>query len=223
MSDPDGMRATPSHQADVQELDNELWEAEGVLRIPPCVEGVEDAVAEEDERTVERGAVCMSRVQEKRHEGSTGSTAPASTPATRGPWSRTTSIVDWYPDEHPFIRSQRDTTDPDETPYSMMTSGFPLYKRSFMPAAMQQRDPIGFNANRGTNYINYPPATPPRSRLTTRRPSWPLTHWWWDSAETRTRYSANRCMPLQSTSSTASPPTSRRTSIILGPKLRGGT
>ncbi len=31
MSDPDGMGATPTHQANTQALDNELWEAEGVL------------------------------------------------------------------------------------------------------------------------------------------------------------------------------------------------
>ena len=31
MSDPDGMGAEPDHQIEVQELDNQLWEAEGVL------------------------------------------------------------------------------------------------------------------------------------------------------------------------------------------------
>ncbi len=31
MSDPGGMGATPTHQADTQALDHELWEAEGVL------------------------------------------------------------------------------------------------------------------------------------------------------------------------------------------------
>ncbi len=31
MSDPDRMGAEPTHQCEVQELDNELWEAEGVL------------------------------------------------------------------------------------------------------------------------------------------------------------------------------------------------
>jgi len=161
------MGATPSHQADVQELDNELWEAEGILRVPPRVEGAEGAVTEEDECAVEGGAVRASRVQEKRREGSTGSTAPASTPATHGPWSRTTSLADWYPDEHPFIKNQRDTTDPNETPYAMMTSGFPLYKRSFMPAVVQQRDPVGFNANRGVQYIDYPIQLP--GETTTRQ------------------------------------------------------
>ncbi len=31
MSDPSGMGATPTHEADTQALDHELWEAEGVL------------------------------------------------------------------------------------------------------------------------------------------------------------------------------------------------
>src|SRR6266702_5881782 len=111
MSDPSGMGATPTHQADTQALDHELWEAEGVLRIPPRVEGTATANAEEGQLTVEGGAVCASRIQEKRHEGSLGSTAPPSTPATGGPWSRTTSVRDWYPDEHPFIKNYRDSDD----------------------------------------------------------------------------------------------------------------
>ncbi len=116
MSDPDGMGATPTHQADTEALDNELWEAEGVLRVPPRVGRIEAAGAEEDQCTVEGGAVRTSRVQEKRCEGSAGSTAPPSMPATRGPWSRTTSIRDWYPDEHPFIKNSRDSDDPETQP-----------------------------------------------------------------------------------------------------------
>jgi len=85
-----------------------------------------------------------------------GSTAPPSTPATRGPWSRTTSVREWYPDEHPFIKNYRDSDDPDETPYALTTSGYPLYKKSYMPAALQQQDPIGFYPNRGAHYIDYP-------------------------------------------------------------------
>jgi len=156
MSDPSGMGATPTHQADTQALDNELWEAEGVLRIPPRVEGGAAAITEEDQYTVEGRAVCTSRTQEKCREGSPGSTAPPSTPATRGPWSRTTSVRDWYPDEHPFIKNTRDSDDPDETPYTLTTSGYPLYKRSYMPAALQRQDPIGFYPNRGAHYIDYP-------------------------------------------------------------------
>jgi len=141
------MGATPTHQANTQTLDNELWEAEGVLRIPPCEGRATAAITEEGQRTVEGGAICTSRTQEKRREGSPGSTAPPSTPATRGPWSRTTSIRDWYPDEHPFIKNYRDSDDPNETPYALTTSGYPLYKRSYMPTTLQKQDPIGFNPN----------------------------------------------------------------------------
>ncbi len=157
------MGATPTHEADTQALDHELWEAEGVLRIPPHVGGATAAIAEEDEHTVEGGAVRTSRVQEKRREGSPGSTAPPSTPATRGPWSRTTSVRDWYPDEHPFIKNYRDSDDANETPYTLTTSGYPLYKRSYMPAALQQQDPIGFYPNRGPHYIDYPIRLPNES------------------------------------------------------------
>jgi len=163
MSDPDGLGATPTHKANTQVLDHELWEAEGVLRVPPRVGGVTAAIAEEDQHTVERGAVRASCAQEKRREGSPGSTAPPSTPATRGPWSRTTSIRDWYPDEHPFIKNYQDSDDPNETPYSLTTSGYPLYKKSYMPAAIQQRDPIGFYPNRGPHYIDYPIRLPNES------------------------------------------------------------
>src|SRR6266702_4891295 len=121
MSDPHGLGATPTHEADTQALDHEPWEAEGVLRVPPHVGGATATIAEEGQHTVERGAVCTSRAQEKRREGSPGSTAPPSTAATRGPWSCTTSLRDWYPDEHPFIKNYRDTDDPNETPYALTT------------------------------------------------------------------------------------------------------
>ena len=163
LSDFDGMGATPTHQTDTQALDHELWEAEGVLRIPPRVEGIAAANAEEGQYTVEGRAVCTSRAEEKRREGSPGSTAPPSTPATRGPWSRTTSVRDWYPDEHPFIKTTRDSNDANETPYTLTTSGYPLYKKTYMPAIMQRQDPIGFNANRGLHYINYPIRLPHES------------------------------------------------------------
>src|SRR6266702_2920263 len=87
MSDPDGLGATPTHQADTEALGHELWEAEGVLRVPPRMEGTTAAIAAEGQLTVEGGAIHTSRIQEKRREGSSGSTAPPSTPATRGPWS----------------------------------------------------------------------------------------------------------------------------------------
>ncbi len=155
LSDPDGMGATPTHQADTQALDHELWEAEGVLRVPPRMEGVATADTKEGQLTVEGGAVRASRIQEKCHESSPGSTALPSTLVTRGPWSRTTSIRDWYPDEHPFIRTTHDSDDPNKTPYTLMTTGHPLYKRTYMPAALQRQDPVGFKPNRGLHYIDY--------------------------------------------------------------------
>ncbi len=163
VSDPCGMGATPTHEANTQALDNELWEAKGVLRIPPRVGGATATIAEEGQHTVEGGAVRTSRVQEKRHEGSPGSTVPPSMPATRGPWSRTTSLKDWYPDEHPFVKNYRNSDDLNETPYALMTSGYPLYKRSYMSPAVQERDPIGFNPNRGDHYIDYPICLPHES------------------------------------------------------------
>ncbi len=163
MSDPSGLGATPTHEADTQALDHELWEAEGVLRIPPREGGAVAAITEEGQHTMEGGAVCASRVQEKRREGSPGSTAPQSTLATRGPWSRTTSLKDWYPDEHPFIKNSRDSDNPSETPYALMTTGYPLYKRAYMSAAAQRQDPIRFNPNRGVHYIDYPIRLPNKS------------------------------------------------------------
>jgi len=38
----------------------------------------------------------------------------------------------------------------------MTTSGYLLYKRLYMPAMMQRREPIRFNTNDGVNYIDYP-------------------------------------------------------------------
>jgi len=161
------MGATPTHQTDIQALDNELWEAEGVLQIPPHMGRIEGAVAEEDQHTMEGGAVRASCVQEKRHEDSLGGATPASMTASRGPWSRATSLRDWYPDEHPFIKNQRNTDDPNKTPYAMTTSRYPLYKRSYMPAVMQRREPLGFNMNDRVNYIDYPIRLP--HEMTTRQ------------------------------------------------------
>ena len=149
-----------THQAITQMLDDELWEAEGVLRVPPRMGRIEGAVAKEGQHTVEGGAIHKSHVQEKQRKGSSGGITPASTAESKGPWSCTTSLRDWYPDEHPFIKNQRDTDDPDETPYMMTTSGYPLYKRAYMPTVMQQCEPLGFNTNDGVNYIDYPICLP---------------------------------------------------------------
>ncbi len=76
MSDPDGMGAKPTYQVKTKALNNELWEAEGVLQVPPRMEGVADAVTEEGQCAVERGAIRTSHVQEKCRESSMGSVAP---------------------------------------------------------------------------------------------------------------------------------------------------
>ncbi len=150
------MGAMPTHQTDTQALDDELWEAEGILRVPPHMGRIEGAVTKEDKYAMEGGAIRKSRTQEKRCEGSSGGAMLASMTASRGPWSRTTSLRNWYPDEHPFVKNQCDTDDPNETPYTMTTSGYPLYKMLYMPAVMQRREPMGFNTNNGNNYIDYP-------------------------------------------------------------------
>jgi len=75
------MGATPSHQANTQALNHELWEAEGILHMPPCLEGAGVSAREEDVPTMEGGTVCASCIQEKHCQSSLGSTALASTPA----------------------------------------------------------------------------------------------------------------------------------------------
>ncbi len=140
MSDPDGMGATPTHQAKVQEVDTDIWGPKdgrpGEIPLPvPFYEPKRITnSAMEGLLNVEGRAIRQSRRQEKRKDGSAGSTAPVSTPAMRGPWSRTTSYRskgDLYPAEHLFIRTLKDSDNPHETPYTATTTGFPLYKGSY--------------------------------------------------------------------------------------------
>ncbi len=58
------MGATPTHQADTQVLDHELWEAEGVLRVPPRMGRVEGAVAEEGQHCNATAGVIVRRAFE---------------------------------------------------------------------------------------------------------------------------------------------------------------
>ncbi|SRR6266702_1264679 len=85
-----------------------------------------------------------------------GSTAPASTLATCGPWSHTTSIneEDLYPAEHPFIRTLKDSDDSDKTPYATTTTGFPLYKGSYR--LKRGEVPLGFKPNHRDHFISFP-------------------------------------------------------------------
>jgi len=106
---------------------------------------------------VEGRAIRKSHHQEKHKDGSTGSTAPVSTPATRSLWSRTTSYMtngELYPAEHPFICILKDSDDPDKTPYIVTTAGFPLYKGSYQTA--RNTVPPGFKRNNGENFVAFP-------------------------------------------------------------------
>jgi len=157
------MGATPTHQADVQDADTDIWGPKdghpGEIPLPvPFYEPKRiTSSATEGLLNVEGRAIRQSRRQEKRKDGSSGSTAPVSTPTTRGPWSRTTSYRsegDTYPDEHPFIRTLKDSDDPRETPYAATTIGTPLYKGSYR--IVRGEVPPGFKPNSGNDFIAFP-------------------------------------------------------------------
>ena len=105
---------------------------------------------------VEGQAIHKGRRQEEHEDGSEGSTALVSTPAMRGPWSRTNSHMskDLYPAEHPFIRNLKDPNNEDETPYAATTEGFPLYKGSYVTHCNEA--PPGFKHNNGDHFIAFP-------------------------------------------------------------------
>ncbi len=140
LSDPGNMGATPTHQADVQDADTDIWGPKdgraGEIPLPVPFREPKRITNSTTEGllNVEGQAICESRRKEKCKDGSMGSTAPASTLATHGPWSCTTSYMneeDLYPAEHLFIHTLKDSDDPDETPYVATTTGFPLYKGSY--------------------------------------------------------------------------------------------
>jgi len=167
LSDPDGMGATPTHQADMQDADTDIWGPKdghpGEIPLPVPFykpKRITNSVTE-GLLNVEGRAIRQSRRQEKCKDGSTGSTAPVSTPATRGPWSRTTSYRsegDLYPDEHPFIKTLKDSDNPNETPYTATTLGFPLYKGSYR--IKRDEVPLGFKPNFRENFISFPITDP---------------------------------------------------------------
>jgi len=151
VSDPDNMGATPTHQAEVQDADTDIWGPKDghpgeILLLVPFKEPKHiTASASKGMLNMEGRAIRKSRRQEKHKDGSAGSTAPVSTPAMRGPWSRTTSYMsneDLYPAEHPFICTLKDSDNPDETPYAATTTGFPLYKGSYQ--VKRNEVPLGF-------------------------------------------------------------------------------
>src|SRR6266702_2948897 len=163
LSDPDNMGATPTHQADVQAANTDIWgPKDGHLdKIPLPVPFEEPKYITcghtEGLLNVEGRAICKSHRQANREVGSKGSTAPASTPAMHGPWSCATSRMsegDLYPAEHPFIHMLKDSDDSDKTPYVATTTGFPLYKGSYR--LKRNEVPPGFKPNLGDNFISYP-------------------------------------------------------------------
>jgi len=167
MSDPDNMGATPTHQADVQDVDTDIWGPKdghpGEIPLPVPFHEPKRITnsAAEGLLNVEGRAVHQSHRQEKRKDGSTGSTAPVSTPTTHGPWSRTTSYRsegDLYPAEHLFIRMLKDSDNPHETPYTATTTGFPLYKGSYRTKRNEVL--LGFKPNCGDNFIAFPITNP---------------------------------------------------------------
>ncbi len=163
LSDPCNMGATPTHQADVQEIDTDIWGPKdghlGEIPLPVPFREPKRITNSTTEGllNVEGRAIRESRRKEKRKDGSTGSAAPLSTPTMRSPWSRTTSYMskgDLYPAEHPFMRTLKDTDNPDETPYAATTSGFLLYKGSYR--THHGEVPPGFKLNQSNNFISFP-------------------------------------------------------------------
>jgi len=167
LSDPDNMGATPTHQADVQEVDTNIWGPKdgrlGEIPLPVPFREPKRITnsAMEGLLNVEGRAVRQSRRKEKRKDGSMESTAPVSTPTTRSLWSCTTSYRskgDLYPAEHLFIRTLKDSDNPQETPYTATTTGFPLYKGSYR--VKWNEVPPGFKPNNGNNFIAFPITSP---------------------------------------------------------------
>ncbi len=163
LSDPDGMGATPTHQAEVHKIDADIWgpkdSRSGEIPLPVpfrepkrVARGCEKGMLDVEGRAVHKG----SR-QKKCQDGSMGSTAPISTPAMRSPWSRTTSGIDeedLYPAEHPFICVLKDSDDLEETLYAATTTGFPLYKGSYR--TLHNTVLLGFKQNDGDHFISFP-------------------------------------------------------------------
>jgi len=148
------MGADPTHQDETEVINTNIWTAEeggeDALLVPFRIKGPVEAADDEAMLTVEGQAILTSHCETKHAHRSLGSTAPASTPAMRGPWSCTTSVRedDLYPAEHLFVRMLKDTDDPNETPYTATTTGYPLYKGSYgILSSLSGQVPLGFVHN----------------------------------------------------------------------------
>ncbi len=163
LSDPDGMGATPTHQADMQDANTDIWgpkdgcPGEIPLLVPFKEPKYITSGSKEGLLNVEGRTICKSCRQVNREVGSAGSTVPASTPTMHRPWSCTASYMseeDLYPAEHLFICMLKDSDDPDKTPYMATTTGFPLYKGSYQVKC--NKIPLGFKLNLGDHFISFP-------------------------------------------------------------------
>ncbi len=111
LSDPDGMGATLTHQAEVHKINTTIWgpkdgsAGEIPLLVPFCNPNQSAKCPQKGMLDVEGQAIRKSHCQEKWAVSSLGSTVLASTLAMHSLWSRTTSVMteDLYPAEHPFI------------------------------------------------------------------------------------------------------------------------
>jgi len=171
--DDDG-RATPSHQNDTQEINTKLWgtgesckdPGQWALPVPPCLVAVTAATEEHNGAmsgvvggTVPEGGDLLTTVTQ-----TMTSTAPSHPEVSQSPSEVEEDMEQQllYLDEHPFIRTTHDSDNPNETPYSVMTTGFPLYKKSYMHFSTRNKEEplIGFKHNRGIDYIHYPITQP---------------------------------------------------------------
>ncbi len=157
------MGATPTHQADVQDVDTNIWGPKdghpGEIPLPAPFKEPKRITnsATEGLLNVEGQAICKSRRKEKHADGGSGGSAPVSTPTTCGLWSCTTSYIseeDLYPAEHLFICTLKDTDDLNKTPYMATMTSFPLYKGSYQVRCNEV--PPGFKLNSGDHFISFP-------------------------------------------------------------------
>jgi len=106
----------------------------------------------------------LCHAEEKGAAQTTLSSAAPNMEVSRGLWEVVEEIEEkhLYPAKHPYIRMMTDSDDPNKTPYSVTTTGFLLYKKSYMhfiPRANKEL-PIGFKHNRGNDFIHYPITQP---------------------------------------------------------------
>jgi len=145
VSDPDGMGATPTHQAKTQAINTDIWESKGgsgekgMLPVPFWDPSCKAKGPKEGMLRVEGQAVCKSCCEVKHAIHSAGSTALPSIAASKGLWNTTPEIMEaeLYPAKHPFVRTKKETNNPRETPFTITTDGYPLYKGSYILSSVE--------------------------------------------------------------------------------------